>query len=438
MPSSTVDVMLPEVSRVLQSYLGTFASSNTLGGGDATIESTEVVDRGWSVADSLNDRYLRVTSGNNDNVIRRINDVTISSVTASIILTGSNLASESGVVNFEVHRIDPHRLVDLLNDARQAIFPALYKEVEDDSLHTSAGQKDWPVPSSIERGYVTEVRIRRRQSANAIGNNLLVSLNYDMEAATGTDDWTGANGAAIAEENENQSPDNYVVFAGQKSLKVTYTTSGTNGTVLMTVPDGTDFIGQELNISLWVYTSLADSIKALIDVDGAATVGTAHQGSGWQKLLASAIIPIGASAVKVGISIETGTSVIAWMDEVVAVAGPMEAPRGFETPIMDWREVAGKIQIYREQIPSDHQLIVKGQGMLSAITIVGTTLMEIGAAERPMLYYKAAELVSDGRVLMTQQDEQNSVLRAATHYRNRQADLVTGMPPMVMKRGITP
>ena len=81
--TSTVDTILPEYAQRIGAYVGSYTTTTNIGS-DTSVISTGLTDRGFTADDVLNDFFIRCTSGNNDNTIRRISDFTGSSGTITV------------------------------------------------------------------------------------------------------------------------------------------------------------------------------------------------------------------------------------------------------------------------------------------------------------------------------------------------------------------
>ncbi len=196
--TSTVDTILPEYARRLGAYAGSFSTTTTITT-NTSVVSTGLTDRGFTADDILNDFFIRITSGNNDNAIRRISDFTGSSGT--ITVTGTNLSADSSTgTTFEIYRYDPNLLLETLQSGAQSAFPSLYVEVNDRNITLGGSQQLYPRPTSIPPGYVRQISIEPRIDAKSHGNNIVGTLNCDFENSTISTDWTASNITLAVEE----------------------------------------------------------------------------------------------------------------------------------------------------------------------------------------------------------------------------------------------
>ena len=245
MATTTLNILLPQFGRAIGAFIGSFSTTTTVTTNNSVI-STGLRDSGFTDDDSLNDTFIKITSGNNDDEVRRVSDYTGSSGT--ITITGTTLSADSGTgTTFELYRYDPDQLRDSLNDARLVVFPRLYREINDRTLTLADTQSKYARPSTIQPGFVRQVFEETRIDTNSYGNNLVQTLNCDFETWTNSTtpaDWVNSGFTTITQEEETTSPDNYMVFSGTSSAQFQVAASSVN-TALLTVPDGTNYKGED-------------------------------------------------------------------------------------------------------------------------------------------------------------------------------------------------
>ena len=431
--TSTVDTILPEYARFIGAWVGSFSTTTNIGAGTSVI-STGLTDRGFTTDDTLNDFYVRCTSGNNDNTIRRISDFTGSSGT--ITITGTNLSSESGSTTFEIYRYDPNLLLETLNAGSQNAFPALYVEVNDRNVTLAQSQQLYARPTSIPAGYVRQLSIEPRMDAKSYANNIVGTLNCDFENSTISTDWTASN-ITLAAEEETTGPDNFVVYAGTQSGKCTVSASST-ATLLMTVPSGTNYVGEEINVGIWVYSRTASRVSAAIQLDsGSVSLGSTHSGLGWERLTHTLVADGVSSSIKVGVSVTSGTAFVFYADEIIATAGQSEIPRIPVRKLFAWKEEGSFIRLL-EGFAGDRNLLITGMGMIdfSQVDTTGSNTIELNQSQRRMLYNYAAMQLYQGEIDTLDTSEQQQALNRFNHYRNRVNEGTGTMPPMAMVRNV--
>ncbi len=431
--TSTVDTILPEYARFIGAWVGSFSTTTNIGAGTSVI-STGLTDRGFTTDDTLNDFYVRCTSGNNDNTIRRISDFTGSSGT--ITITGTNLSSESGSTTFEIYRYDPNLLLETLNAGSQNAFPALYVEVNDRNVTLAQSQQLYARPTSIPAGYVRQLSIEPRMDAKSYANNIVGTLNCDFENSTISTDWTASN-ITLAAEEETTGPDNFMVYAGTQSGKCTVAASST-ATLLMTVPSGTNYVGEEINVGIWVYSRTASRVSAAIQLDsGSVSLGSTHNGLGWERLTHTLVADGVSSSIKVGVSATSGTEFVFYADEIVATAGQSEIPRIPVRKLFAWKEEGSSIRLL-EGFAGDRNLLITGMGMIdfSQVDTTGSNTIELNQSQRRMLYNYAPMQLYQGEIDTLDTSEQQQALNRFNHYRNRVNEGTGTMPPMAMVRNV--
>ena len=428
MATTTLDVMFPELAREFGAWGGSFSTTTNVAANTSVI-STGLAGFGYFRNDHLIDWYIRFTSGNNDDAIRHISDYDATASAPTITVSGAALSAESGSTTFEIYRFDPNRLLNYLNDGRLSVYPSLHLEVNDRTTTASTGQTRYPRPTSIVPGGVKQVYAEPRVESKTAQNNILGTLDCDFEGAL--TDWATSNITLTAEE-ETTGPDNFVVFLGGQSGKMVVGASSV-GTALLTVPSGSNYVGQELNLSVWVYCKTASRVSAAI-FEGGSSVATSstHAGSGWERLSVSRVIAQGVSAVTVGVSVTSGAAITIWADEAIAVAGPSEGPRRISQPILRWYEEGDNIVI-EDPLPTDGQVLVRGLGYLSSVS-AGSDTVEVDANHRKLLYKFAKRELYSAEVDTLDNDTQLAALRRFTHARNESERLEGYMSPMPLMR----
>jgi hypothetical protein len=446
MVTTTLNTMLPEFARSVGAYLGSFTTSTNI----ATDNSILSLTAGtlFPNADDLNDTFIRILGTQNSDVRRLVTDQgAASSGITTLTVSGAALAAESGSVTFELYRYDPTQLVDALNDARIFAFPSLHQRIYHRQHTVAADQFHYARPSDIQPRSVRQIYAEPRLTAKTWGNNIIGTLNCDFENSTVSTDWTASN-LTLAAEAETTTPDNFVVFAGTQSGKCTVAT-GAAGTLLATVPTGTDYEGEEINHSQWVYwtgtpstTNSAEAqIKAAIQFDSGtvATGSVAHSGNGWERLEVNGADESIATSIKVGIYVQnaSGADMVCYTDEAITVSGASEPPQIVGNSVLQWREEGSEI-VMPFVIGTNQNLLIIGHGLLSSVSS-GTDTMEIDGLQLRYLYNTAASLFFQGDIDQFEDREQQDVaLRTWTHFNNRRNEDVAGTMSLIpMRRSVT-
>jgi len=435
MPTTTLDTMLPQFGRYIGAYLGSFTTTTAIGatGSLTVVISTELKDFGFTSDDALNDTFIKITSANNDDTVRRVTDYTASSGT--ITISGTDLTSDSSTqATFEIYRYDPDQLRDTLNDARLEVFPRLYKEINDRTLTLAGHQDKYARPTSIRQGFVRQIYEEPRIDAKSFANNIVSTLNCDFESSTIGDDWT-ASYITLAAEAETTSPDNWMVFSGTQSGKCTVTASQT-ATLLMTVPSGTNYVGEEINVGIWVYSRTASRVSAAIQLDSSSvSAGSTHSGGGWERLTHTLVADGISSSIKVGVSVTSGTAFVFYADEIIATSGQSELPQPIGSPIMGWREETDNIVIHGHKTSADRQLRVRGMGLLSSVSS-GSDTMELEYDQLRILYAHGAMLWFQQDIDQLDTADLNAAQIRYRHFRSLAEQGRGAMAPMPLFKGV--
>tara|TARA_R100000458_G_C8271637_1_gene246372 strand:+ start:1464 stop:2771 length:1308 start_codon:yes stop_codon:yes gene_type:complete len=434
MATTTLDTMLPQYARYIGAYIGSFNTTTAIGatGSLTVVISTELKDAGFTDNDALNDTFIKITSANNNDKVRRVTDYTASSGTLTV--SGIDLTSDSSTqATFELYRYDPDQLRDTLNDARLEAFPELYKHVEDTTLTLEGSQHMYARPTSIRQGFVRQIYQEPRHDAKTFQNNIVSTLNCDFESSTIGDDWA-ATYITLAAEAETTTPDNWMVFDGSQSGKCTVTASQT-ATLLMTVPSGTNYVGEEINVGIWVYSKTASRVSATIVLDSTASVGSTHSGNGWERLTHTVVADGVSSSIKVGVSVTSGTAFVFYADEIIATAGQSELPKPVGTPIMGWREESDNIVLHGIRGADNMNLRVRGMAPLSSLSS-GSDTMEIEGDQLRFLFAQAAMLWFQQDIDQLDDTEFQIAQRRFGHFRNMVATSKGRMAPITLLKGV--
>ena len=410
MTTTTLNTMLPAFGRFIGAYIGTFSTTTNI------TTSTALVSTGltsyFEDNDQLNDSFAYIKGTNNNGVSRSVLDHVGS--TGALDLRGVVLAAESGSVDFDLYRYDPAQMIDALNDARLAAFPTLYSRKYDRTLYGVPDQKTYARPTSIEPGYTRKIFVENRIDANSFADNIAKSKDIDFEGDL--TDWSTTNITLTAEVDTNE-PDNLMVFAGDQSGKHVVGASSL-GSSYVSVDNPTNYDGEEINVTVWVYCRTASRVSAAISVDGGTAVtGSTHSGSGWERLSVTTVLGAVSTSLQVGVYATSGTALTFYADELIATAGRTEAQRPYSDPLPFFRETGDDIYI-PYTIPASQQIVVEGMGLLSSVSS-GTDTMEIGGTQLQRLYAYAAVEFFQGDIDQLDDDEQQAALRKLTRFRRR-------------------
>ena len=434
--TTTLSAILPKFGRRVGAYIGSFTTTTAIAA-NTSVVSTELTDLGFTDDDVLNDSFIKITSGNNLNEVRLISDYTASSGT--ITVTGTALTSDSSTqATFEIYRYDPDQLRDSINDAANQAFPALFKRIDDRTHTVAPGQARYARPSSIEPGYIRQVYIVPKIESKTFAENIINDQNCDMEASSSAlTNWTDSANITAAVEADTTSPNNFMVYRGQRSAKLTCAASST-GTFTLSVTDPTNYESEELNFSIWVYSKYADLVSPMVQIDSDSVVtGTAHSGGGWQRLTVSTTSSNVGSTIKVGLSFASNGSIYTvYADEAILTSGPSETPKGFESVVFDWTE-EGDHLAFLTAPPSHYNLHIVGCGALETLT-AGADTITLEPHRVNLLLDYAALTFFEGELDQTSAEDQNAILRQITHYRNKTQNGRGEMVAPSLKKNLLP
>ena len=434
--TTTLSAILPKLGRRVGAYIGSFTTTTAIAA-NTSVVSTELTDLGFTDDDVLNDSFIKITSGNNLNEVRLVSDYTASSGT--ITVTGTALTSDSSTqATFEIYRYDPDQLRDAINDAANQAFPALFKRIDDRTHTVAPGQARYERPSSIEPGYIRQVYIVPKIESKTFAENIINDQNCDMEVSSSAlTNWTDSANITAAVEADTTSPNNFMVYRGQRSAKLTCAASST-GTFTLSVTDPTNYESEELNFSIWVYSKYADLVSPMVQIDSDSVVtGTAHSGNGWQRLTVSTTSSNVGSTIKVGLSFASnGAIYTVYADEAILTSGPSEIPKGFESVIFDWTE-EGDYLTFLTAPPSHYNLHVVGCGALETLT-AGADTITLEPHRVNLLLDYAALTFFEGELDQTSAEDQNAILRQITHYRNKTQNGRGEMVAPSLKKNLLP
>ena len=434
--TTTLSAILPKFGRRVGAYIGSYSTTTAITT-NTSIVSTGLRDLGFTDDDVLNDSFIKITSGNNLNDVRLISDYTGSSGT--ITVTGTNLTADGSTgTTFEIYRYDPDQLKDAVNDAANQAFPALFKRVDDRTLTVAPGQARYARPSSIEPGYIRQVYLVPKIESKTFSENVINDQNCDFEESSSSlTDWTDTANITAAVEADTTSPNNFMVYRGQRSAKLTCATTST-GTFTLSATDPTNYESEELNFSIWVYSQYADLVSPIIQIDSdTATSGTAHSGGGWERLTVSSTSSNVGSTIKVGLTFASNSAIYTvYADEAILTSGPSETPKGYEAIVLDWVEEGDNLTFLTAP-PSQYNLHVVGCGALETLSS-GADTITLEPHRVNLLIDYAALTFFEGELDQSSLEDQGAMLRQITHYRNKTENGRGEMVAPSLKKNLLP
>ena len=380
---------------------------------NTSVISTELTDAGYNNDDYFIGWYILFLGTNNAAKVRRITDYTASSGTLTV--SGTPLSGESGVTDFELHRYDPNRMMNILNEQSRTVFPLLHQPVVQRLYYAGSQQTRFPLPSTLigrpESVWVGDQVLQ----VNDDDDNIIDNGNFETGSGAAFTGWTAAS-LTLAEESYSSIPHNYAVLRQQRSVQATVAAS-TVGTLLNTVSNPTNYDGMFINFSVWVYSTTASRITAQIIVDSSTASSSTHNGSGWEQLFVQTNIPKSiSSALKVGLSVSSGVTMSFYVDEARAGAGPAswsgdDGYTGY-TRIEGWRYEEGGTENTGSTSPAHAVILTRPVQVNTPIKIVGMQFlsqlstesgtMEISEPQTELLYaYSAVELLQEMQATST-------------------------------------
>ncbi len=237
---------------------GFFISSTTTSGGS----TTTLVDTGILKYDAnrLKDKWVLITSGNNDTEARRISSVSSSTITVTTAF--SNTVATS--VTYEIMAVDPDHPHDAIGSAIRTSVPPLYVALRDETL---------------------------------VVDDLLSNSLFETFSA-GFTGWTAVGSPTVTQET-------VLHFEGAGAAKVVAGGSAGQLTQQPTISDS-DLTGKTVHFARWV-AALADSVGRIrITFDGSTytssdyvdgSITTATNALNWKKLEVNAAVPDGATQI---------------------------------------------------------------------------------------------------------------------------------------------
>ena len=446
MPTTTWATMRQDILRPLGLITG--STTTNISSGNANVLDTKLTDR-FPVDDYFNNRFfVQITSGNNAGTVRRVTDYAQSSGT--LTAAGANWSAESGSVTFELSNLHPDDVTKAYDQARQIVFPGISIIRDLESIVTGLDQYTYTVPSSIR--LIDRVYRGNRRNADS-NNNLLLNADFedwdaDQLTPGSQNNWTLAGtSATFNKEAQTTNPENYAVLHGDNSGRL-LVPANTTVTLLQTfTPSSSSYTtlpteGQEVNLSAWVYSNIADRLKLYIGGE----VGSYHGGTGWELMKASAILAFDATTAVVGLSTTTDGSTAAmavYIDEMWMTIGQSEMIDVPYQELRNWDHVPpaagasnGGILRFQEHLPDKYRIRIVGRDILkeasadsTAIEIDGELLHPVYDKVRQLLCLRMAAGSPDSNWTEMARQYEASYVRAV------EGDLVgVNAPPVAIPR----
>lgn len=346
--------------------------------------------------------------------------------TGLCLTAGEVFATDSAnKATIEIHRIiSPKTKNDLLDDARDMLFPALYKRLEDDTLTAHVRQSRYTLPTVFKRPPQQIYLVRPPDPASA--ENMIA--NGDME--DGTNKWVGTN-VTISQEQITGGAVNERVYSGNSSLKCV-STAATAGDVLNEVAKSNgadwgvgDLKGQRIAISAVVYSRTKDVLKAIIKIAGGTDAKSGfHTGTGWELLTIATDIPNAATKIEVGIDVISASPAITFWTDHVFLIGATERASQPATPLFGWG-VFNDVISFPYALPDKYILRLIGYDLLTSMSAEADTI-ELDGDYLQLLYAQAAVLAYERLVSDHSSQEIVRFLNLRTHFERKLRTALTG------------
>jgi len=259
--------------------------------------------------DTFNGKWIRFTSGDDENAIRRVTDYTASSYTLTILPALSATSTSGDTYEMWDDEFPPARVDDFINQAIIDATGHAYDPIENIELHGDGKQVRFDIPSNISM--ISRVEYRKSVSSTRIHS---AGSTFD-EATDG--DFT-------------QSLDTKDKKQGSQSLKMVIASGASAGDFVSDSISSTNISGYD-TIEMWVKSTVATSagnLKLLLD-DSASCASPletlsipALAADTWTFVRMSLANPETDTAIiSVGLEYDSDLGACTvWIDDIVAVA----------------------------------------------------------------------------------------------------------------------
>jgi len=430
MPTTTWQTLRREIARP---WLITVDTTTAIGASNIIVST--YLQRRFNNDDALNGRFATIVV-QTDGVApvnglgtetRRITDYTASSGT--LTLATPNLQSEgSDQVEVDIYRyFHPDDIKRAFNRVRQ--IPELYPRIalirDIDTVVTGESQYTFKIPSTIRD--ISAIYMGQLIDAESSGGNLLLNGGFETwTSSTAAENWTlVGSGASVNQEELTGEPENHNVLLGNNSARIAVPLN-TLTTLLQTFdPSDSSYTavateGVEINVSAWVYCLTASrvSVRIATDIDSASD-GTAHGGTGWERITHTVNAAAAAATVDAGIVASSGAVLAVYVDNVILTLGPSEGLDLPDEPLANWDYVppvagasdGGTIR-FPWRLPPRRRIRIVGRDLLSSVS-VDTSTIEIDGEYLEPVYNKVREFLCDERA---QGDAGSTFYRQARDY----------------------
>ena len=290
-------------------YVSSASSNGTTG---TLIDNTLVIGGD----DTFNGKWIRFTSGDDENAIRRVTDYTASSYTLTILPALSATSTSGDTYEMWDDEFPPARVDDFINQAIIDATGHAYDPIENIELHGDGKQVRFDIPSNISM--ISRVEYRKKVSSTRL-----------HACATTFDEVSAPTGFTLSLDTQDKKQ-------GTQSLKIAFAAGAAAGAFIADSITSKD-ISKYDTIEMWVKVTgigsalVAGNLKLHLD-DGTVTA----DGNDLESLNLPAISPdtwtfarmsLGnpesdTAIVSIGLEhdADLGAGVTVWIDDIVAVA----------------------------------------------------------------------------------------------------------------------
>lgn len=383
-------------------FIGDWWESTTTGTGTtSTLLDTllgRLGDDGWA------DRYVRITSGTNDNAIRR-SLIPFTSATGEVTVQPAFSAAVASGVTYQMHKYDPMEKWAALDAARLAVLPWVFEEVRDDTITGNGRNDEFQLPPAVAWG--PEVALLERRLSVDSEWNLLTGDNARLQTAG---DWVAANGVSEADYSQLHLDDVVPRFQPY-CVRLTYTDSGSNGTYTLPVANMRSGVtaslvaGRHVELGLMVYSEVSGIMARIVTDAGTLVSSSAHQGRGWEFLTCEADVgQTNATTFSAQLVFPTGGSVFnAFLEEAFLVLGnlPSRFPQDGDIALeVEYDNTIQRVW-FNSPIPKGYHVRLIGKTPITALgdTTPWSGSMEVDERSAMILYAEAAEQLFGSEIL---------------------------------------
>lgn len=278
-----------------------FASTSTGAGSTTTLVDTAL--RTFGGDDVLRGWYVRITHTGHTAIweVRRVTGY--SSATGTLTVAPAFSATTGSGKTYELHRYDPTKKFEVLDEARIRAYPDVSEVIFDETLTGDGFTKSFPIPTVMRDGpflVMEEVPQAAETDWNLDGDPL----------GDDSTKWTASSATLSTVTYDNSDP--LIPKYDSQAVKVVVAASTaatlTQAVASMTSVAAADPAGRTVSAARWVYSRIASKVRLQLIDDTTTTSGSYHQGRGWELLTVTKDV-IGSNATTFSLVIDiTSTS----------------------------------------------------------------------------------------------------------------------------------